>query len=120
MMTYDPKLRECMAEIEGVLKKFDCGGFFSLNSKTHGEFKMCVETPSWSNIRFLKESTAVHVKLHAKTDHANTEATVAMLANMRDLSAGVFRQTEEIMRQIETQVKVVHVPFGGRITNEDR
>jgi hypothetical protein len=119
-MNYDPKLRECMAEIEETLKKFECGGFICLSSKTHGEFKMCIETPSWSNVRFIKGDKGIHIKLYTKSDHARTEATVAMLAQFRDMAAMLFKQTDQIMEQIQHHAVVEHVPFGGGINNDDR
>lgn len=120
MRSYDPNLRECMAEIEEVMKRHDCGGFVSLHSQTHGEFKMIIEAPSWSNVRLVKEGRALHIKLHMKSAKEKTEATVAMLAGMRDLCALAFDQADKIMKTIETHAKVEHLPIAGRITNEDR
>jgi hypothetical protein len=116
--TYDPALRAAMDDIEKVLKKYDIGGFVSLASRTHGEFKMFIETPSWSNARFMKEGKAIHVRLHSKSDHANTEDTVAMLDNIQKMSALAFQQADGIVKMIEKHVKVERTPMN--ITNEDR
>lgn len=118
--TYDPDLRHCMAEIEEVLKKYDCAAFVSLHSRTHGEFKVCVEHMTWSNVRFLREGEAFHLKIYMKSDKENTEATVGAIYSMRDMAAMVFQMTEKMANSIEQQVKVEHVPFGGKISNEDR
>jgi hypothetical protein len=120
MKSYDHSLRDCMKEIEEVLKKYDCAAFISLNSKTHAEFKLCIEHMSWSNARFLKEGEAFHIKIHQKSNKENTEATVAALYSMREMSALAFQQTNQIAQIIEQSVKVEHVAFGGGITNEDR
>ena len=121
MKSYDPKLREAMTEIEEVLKKHDIGGFIALASPSHTEFKVAIDVPTWSVVRYIKDGEAVHIKLYTKSRHADTEATVHMIASIRDLCVLAFGQTEQIMNKIEEQVKVVHVPFGGKgITNDDR
>lgn len=43
---FDPQLRKCMAEIEASMKKYKCGGFVTLSSQTHTEFKL--HLPEWS------------------------------------------------------------------------
>ena len=120
-MNYDQKLRTAMDEIKEVLKKHDIGGFIALNSKTHGEFAMAVDIPTWSKVRFIRDGEAVHIKLHGATDHANTEATVAMIAGIRDLCILGYGQADQMLTKIQEQITVVHVPFGGKgINNEDR
>ncbi len=109
-----------MVEIEEVLKRYDCGAFVSLHSKEHGEFKMIVEHMSWSNVRFLRKGEVAHVKLYMKLAKANTTSTVAMLASMRDLAAVMFNNADIMMKQLEVQAKITHIPVHKRITNDDR
>jgi hypothetical protein len=121
MKSYDPKLREAMTEIEEVLKKHDIGGYIALTSKTHSEFRVAIDIPTWSVVRYIRDGEAVHIKLYTASRHADTEATVHMIASIRDQSVLAFGQTEQIMNKIEEQIKVVHVPFGrDGITNDDR
>lgn len=121
MKSYDANLRQAMSEIEEILKKHDIGAFVSLHSRSHGEFKMCIETPTWSNARFVKNGDAVHIKLYMKSEHKKTEDTVAMLASMKDMAAMCFAHANQIMDTVEYHAKVEHIPFGkGGITNEDR
>lgn len=115
-MAYDQRLRDAMEEIEEVLKRYDIGGFIALQSRTHGEFKLAIDHMKWSIVRFIRNGEAVHLKLYTKSRHKDTEDTVSVIAGIRDVCALGFSQAE----QIEEQVKVVHVPFGGGITNEDR
>lgn len=119
MKGYDPKLRDAMDEIKSILQEYDIGGFISLNSKTHGEFKIAIDLPTWSVVKFTEDEKAVRVKFK-KEQKEEAEATIAMIANMRDLSAMLFMQSDQIIAQIEKHVQVDHVPFGGGITNEDR
>lgn len=119
-MSYDPKLRTAMAEIEQVLKNHNIGGFIALNSRTHGEFKVAIDIPDWSIVRYIMDKNAVHLKLYTKSRHRDTEDTVGMIAGIRDLCFLALQQTQHIMDKIEEQVKVIHLPFGDGITNEDR
>jgi hypothetical protein len=120
MKTYDSKLREALAEIEQTLKKFDIAAFVTLHSRTHSEFKFCIEAPTWSNVRFIKDGEAIHLKLHTKSDHAKTEDTVAMLYSIKDLCALGFQMMDKLSTRIEQDAKVEHVSFGGGINNDDR
>lgn len=118
---YDPVLRQAMLEIEQVLKKHDIGGFVALSSKTHAEFKMAYNSPTWSNVRFVDDGEVVHLKFHIESDKENTNSTVAMLCNLRDLCVLGFGETDEIIKHIEKHVEIKHKPFGPNgISNEDR
>lgn len=118
---YDPRLREAMDEIKYVMKKHDIGGYISLHSKSHSEFQLAIDIPTWSIARFIREGAGVHLKLYTKSRHADTENTVAMIASIMDLSGMAFMQCKQLMEKIEQQIKVIHVPFGPNgITNEDR
>lgn len=121
-LSYDPKLRTAMAEIKEVLKKHDIGGYVALNSKTHAEFQMMIDVPEWSVIRYISDDAgAVHIKLYTKTRHADAEATVGMIASLRDLTALGFQQADAIMKQIEAHVEVEHKKLTPEmIKNDDR
>jgi len=119
---YDPKLRKAMAEIKIILVKYDIGAFVTLESKMHSEFQLFIE-PSWSLARFLIKK-GIPVGIHFKVRKAHpkdTDATAGMLYSIRDLCGKTFLQMEQLSRQLEESVKVIHVPFGKQgITNEDR
>src|SRR6266404_4691089 len=100
-MNYDPELRAAIEEISKIYKKYDCGGFVSLVSATHGEFKNFIDSPSWSNIRFLKEGKAAHIKIHMKSDPKNTEATAHLLCSLRDTAVMAFQSADELLKNIE-------------------
>lgn len=109
-----------MAEIEQVLKKYDIGGFISLVSQTHGEFKSFVDTPSWSLVRFLKEGKGIHIKLYMKSRLAEVNATGHLIASIMDTCAIGFSGAEKILTAIKGHAVVEHEPVSGRITNDDR
>lgn len=116
---FDPKLRVVIKEIENTLRKHDIGGFVALDSGTHGEFKFFIETPSWSNARFIQDGKAMHIKLHAKSDHKKTEMTVGMLMNIRDMAAVAFKGADSIIEQIKNHIEIDHEPLKG-LNNDDR
>lgn len=121
MKSYDPALRLAMTEIEEVLKKYDCGAFVSLHSKGHGEFKLCLESPSWSGIRFENDGQMVRVKLHMKSAPENTEASIGMIANIRDVCGLVFAQMDKVFTRLQKDAEIEHTPFGPMgIRNDDR
>lgn len=117
---YDENLRLAMDEVSEVLKKRDCGGYVSLFSKSHGEYKLFIEHMTWSNVRFLKDGKTLHVKLHAVSDHENTESTVGMLMGIKDMAALIFQGSEDIIEQMKKHIHIEHTPFGGGINNDDR
>jgi hypothetical protein len=118
--SYDPKLREAMNEINKILKAYDIGGFVVLNSKTHSEFKLFLDTPTWSKVRWVSDGKALHLKVHMKSTPKETEATVHMLYSVRDLCGMQFMMLDKLATQVEQSVKVEHLPFGGGIKNDDR
>jgi hypothetical protein len=121
MKNYSPKLREAMGEIEEIMKHYDIGGFVILNDRDHAEFKYFIDSPTWSNVRRVKDGEALHLKLHVKSDKAKTESTISMLYSVRDLCGLGFLQMDKLANQIEHHVNVEHLPFGPNgISNEDR
>jgi hypothetical protein len=118
--SYDQNLRNAMYEIEDILKKYDCGGFVSLHSQSHGEFKLAIDSPTWSMISKLRSGDAAHLKLHMKSKPLETEGTVGMIASLRDTALMLFKTSDELMTRIQQVVEVDHTPIFGRISNDDR
>jgi hypothetical protein len=106
----DPKLKEAMAEIMGVLKKHDIAGDIVLVSPTHAEFRTRID-PSWSGA-FFEDSGAVRIRAK-KADLGTQEAvnerlenTVHMFTSLRDISAMVFKQSAQILGVLEQQAGI--------------
>lgn len=119
-LTYDPKLREAMAEIKEIMKKYDVGGYVALGSKSHYEFAMLIDVPSWSMLRWTTENGQAHLKIYAKSQKENTDATVGLLVNLKDLCALGFGQLQKCEEQLRQVVEIEHTPFGKGISNDDR
>lgn len=112
-MKYDPKLKEVMAEITGILKKHDLAGYIQLVSPTHCEFRFEI-TPSWSCAKWEdKDAGKLRFKASSKDlgvdkTEALVEATCHMIYRIRDMCMMGFQNTENMTKLIETQVEVNH------------
>lgn len=107
------ELKKAMTEIEEVMRKYDIGGFVTLQDGLgNGEFKMFVDTPTWSMIRFLpkknpSDGLAVHLKLYSKIKKIETNRTVNMVFNAQGVLGMMFLCIDEIKAKIQTQIEVV-------------
>lgn len=111
-MSFDPKLKIAMSEVEAVLRKHDIGGFFSLNSKLGGEFRFML--PSWG-LLFEEETPkgpAVRLRIKVK-EHTKeqVELTAAYIFSGRDISATFFQFFDRFAREIQAHAEVEHKPF---------
>jgi len=111
MSDQDPQLAEAMTEVTAVLKRYDLGGFMILHNQNGAEFKM--EFPSWSTARFRPKGTdsqVLHLKMEQES-HQDTEGTVAMLMNFRDICVRTASQLDIIRKRIESAgVEIDHNP----------
>lgn len=116
-MSHDPKLKEAMAEIFGVLKKHDIGGAITLVSPTHAEFRFC-EDPSWSCAR-IEGATRVRFRAKAQdfktqAEHKRTvELTIHLVAQIRDLAARTFTAFDSMFQQLEKIIDFEHRSYQG-------
>lgn len=108
----DKPYRDCMAEIIGVLKKYDMAGAITVINQERAMFKY--HFPTWTCITMGED----HVRIKAKrADFPSAEAqrqTVELSAHcimqMRDIAANTFALTESLGKQIDEAVGLVHVP----------
>lgn len=120
-LTYDPKLREAIAEIKAVLKKHDIVGLVSLHSKTHGEFAFEPHA-SWSLCELIPGPTheaTMRFKMRPKQKE-DLEATTAFIYNTRDFLRMWWGHFEQMCNMIQKHALVLHNPIDGRISNDDR
>lgn len=105
MEKFSPKLKAAMKEIENIMVKNDIGGICVLSDKDeHNEYRIQITQPSWSMLRDLKDKdgnhTGIHIKAHMKSNKEETLATVNMVSAIRDLSASVFKMTDDIFKRL--------------------
>jgi len=124
---YDPRLREAAAEIEAVLKKYDCMGLVHLTGKSHGEFLMHL-TPSWSCISLEETKDGkMGIRIRAKgvkvntPEHENLTATVAAICDFADQCNNWGGTMYKIKAMLQEKMVIDHDPLGHhRINNDDR
>lgn len=111
----DPKLKEAMAEIKAIFKKHDIGGFVTLVSETHGEFRYELE-PSWSVMhlspqgQFRFKSILADFK-NEQDKHRATELSVHLICQIRDLNVQSFRNMQTILEMLEGHMEINHTPY---------
>jgi len=107
----DPRLREAMAEMRAVAKKYDVGAHVVVNSKTHAEY--AIMFPSWSMARLIPKPDggfALHLKARTAR-HTDTEATVGMLLNIRDITYQSALILEKLHHQLAQTMDISHHPI---------
>lgn len=109
----DPKLKEAMAEIRGILRKHDIGAYVTLYSQKASEFAVEI-TPTWS-CAYWENRDAGKLRFRAKTSeigqekaHKIIEDTCHMIFSMRDLCAKGFIDADHMAKMLQTQVHVDH------------
>lgn len=112
MMKYDPKLKEAMAKIEAICNEYDCGGYISLTSKTHGEFRFVF--PEWSAIKeeFNSNGEAISCRLNCKKEEREkAELTAHFIHSNRDIAAAAFTVFNEFVEETNEKWQTEHKPF---------
>jgi hypothetical protein len=111
-MPEDKRYRECMAEIVGVLKKYDMAGAVTVVSKERAMFKY--HFPTWSVIQLGED----HIRFRSKREdfpskeaqHRATELSAHVLMQMRDIAAQTFELMENMGAKLAHHMKIDHVP----------
>lgn len=128
MKSYDQNLRLALEEIKEVLRKRDCMGAVSLNSKTHGEFYIHLAGPSWSYFKTeIQSDGSEGLRLKAKgikagtTEHENLEGNVAAVCNFADLFNSWSQSFYRLKATLQNYMDLDHTPLTrDRINNDDR
>ena len=105
-MPEDKRYRECVAEIVGVLKKYDMAGAITVVSKDRAMFKY--HFPTWSVIQLGED----HIRFRAKREdfpskeaqHTAVELSTHIIMQMRDIAANTFAMMESIAGQLARQI----------------
>jgi hypothetical protein len=112
-MSYDPKLKEAMAEISAVLKKHDIAGAVTLVSKTHSEYKY--HFPTWSAAQITDEGIRFRTK---SSDYADKQAadqalldSLHVVLQIHDLNSQNIKVTDQLIKKIGEHVDFDHVPY---------
>src|SRR5438552_2834807 len=103
----DEKLyRDCMAEIIGVLKKYDMAGAITVIDKERAHFRY--HFPTWSCISFKGDAIRFKNKLEDYSDMDTKkrvgEWSAHIVMQMRDIAANTFLMMNGLGKQLEEQV----------------
>lgn len=109
----DKRYRECMAEIVGVLKKYDMAGMVTIVDKGRAMFRY--QFPTWSCISIENDQLRVRSK---REDYPSLEAqkeavtlSVHILLQMRDIAAQSFGLMERIRDKLEEKFEIEHKSY---------
>jgi len=116
----DPRLKQAMAEIRALCRRYDIGGQITLVSKSHAEFGYFF--PTWSvvqpekgpegqegiRIRSFKEYYS-----SAQAQHDAMEESLHCLYQIRDIAGQTFMMFENLTAQVEevSGLNIEHQPF---------
>lgn len=100
---HDKPYRDCMAEIIGVLKKYDMAGAVTVVSKERSMFKY--HFPTWTAVQLGETSVRLRLKSSEfpskQAAHDCAELTAHVIMQMGDCAAntmGLVKHLSEIMR----------------------
>ncbi len=112
-MSDDKRYRECMAEIVGVLQKYDMAGAITVVDKKRSMFKYFF--PTWSCIILGEDQIRFRSKRedYPSTDaqHESVELSAHIIMQMRDVAAQTFGVMEKIGAMLEQRFDLTHKPF---------
>lgn len=108
------RYRECMAEINAVLKKYDMAGAVTVVSKDRAMFKYVF--PTWSAVTF-EGSDAIRFRAKRadypsqEAHHQALELTLHIIMQFRDIAAQTFAMCEHLASKAGETLDIEHVPF---------
>jgi hypothetical protein len=105
--------RECMAEIIGILQKYDMAGAITIVSKERSMFKY--HFPTWSVI----QQSQYHVRFNSmredfpskEAQHRATELSAHIIMQMRDIAAVSFADMDRMGGILAEKLDIEHTPF---------
>lgn len=114
----DKRYRECMAEIMGILQKYDMAGAVSVISKERAMFKYHFPTWSVAQLRMNKDGSG-EVRIKSKSDdfpsqEAQREAnelTAHLVYQMRDIAMNTVAASNAIISKMSEVWQIEHTPY---------
>lgn len=107
----DKPYRECVAEIVGVLKKYDMAGAVTVVSKERAMFKY--HFPTWSCIILGEDQLRFRAKRSeypsVEEQHEAVELSTHIVLQMRDIAAQTFEVMETIHKALAEKFDIEHV-----------
>lgn len=113
-MSESKRYRECMAEINGVLKKYDMAGAITVVDKERAMFKYVF--PTWGAIKF-EGSDKIRLRALRKdyatdAEHMRAlELSAHIIMQFRDIAAQTFSFCQHLADSIGKQLTIEHQPY---------
>lgn len=102
-----PKLKVAVKQIEAILREHDIMGTVVLaDGEGHSEWRLFIDTPSWTMIRFLKEGAAVHIKGYGKSKPIETNKTINAIFSILDVTERVFLMADAIRKKMKETMDI--------------
>jgi hypothetical protein len=102
--------RECMAEIVGVLKKYDMAGVVHVVSKERSMWKY--HMPTWGVIKLIDGGIHIYSKREdfpsLEAQKEATELSAHVVFQLRDLAALEFKHFDGVCKAFESRFDVDH------------
>ena len=123
MNSFDEKLKIAAAEIKMIMGRHDIGGFVSLVSKTHSEFRL--EFPSWSLAQFENDGKGVRIRskledFQSKEEqHIATELTAHFILSARDMAEMNFVNLGKLGEILADHMEIEHESFKNLKTHTE-
>lgn len=112
-MSESKRYRECMAEINAVLKKYDMAGAVTVVDQERAMFKYVF--PTWCAIKLEGDSVRFRAKRadypSEAAHHQALELTLHVILQFRDIAAQTFQMCQHLSTQAGKSLDFEHVPF---------
>ena len=109
----DKRYWECMAEIIGVLKKYDMAGAVTVISQERAAFKY--HFPTWGCISMTETELRFKAKQadypSKEAHHRAVELSTHIVLQMRDIATNTFAMCESLESQLREKIDIEHEPF---------
>lgn len=108
----DKRYRECMAEMIGVLKKYDMAGAVTVVDKDRCMFKY--QFPTWTCVVLGEDSVRLRSKREEypslEAQKRAAELTAHVIMQMRDIAANTFTLCESLAAKMREAWGMEHTP----------
>lgn len=112
-MAEDKRYRQCVAEIAGVLQKYDMAGAITVVSKERAMFRYVF--PTWGCISINGSELRFRAKREdypsSEAQHEAVELSTHIVLQMRDIAAQTFTMCEHIHKQLAEKFEIEHDAF---------
>lgn len=109
----DKRYRECMAELVGVLQKYDMAGALTVVSKERAMFRYVF--PTWSCMQIKGSELRFRAKRadypSAEAQRQAVELSTHIVLQMRDISLQTLAMCDQLAQTLEEKFDITHKPY---------